>query len=167
MLAQAIRSVFRTAKTPGPTDDFWYRPATAPVAAGVSVNDNTAMTISTWWACVRVLSDTVGCLPLHVYRRQDEDRKMRDRNHTWYATLHNAPNAWQTPIVFKSMMIGHLLLRGNFYARIDPAFPEAGQPFPALVPLNPDRMGVLRQDRLGHITYPYSYYDGRSAVYDQ
>ena len=55
MLAQAIRSMFRTSKNPGPTDDFWYRPAYSPVAAGVTVNETTAMMLSTWWACLRVL----------------------------------------------------------------------------------------------------------------
>lgn len=167
MLAQAIRSVFRTARNPGPLDDFWYRPATQPTASGVSVGDSTAMTISTWWACVRVLTDTVGCLPLHVYRRQPNDRKTRDQNHEWYPVLHGTPNEWQTPIVFKSMMVGHLLLRGNFYARIDPPLPQAEKPYPSLVPLNPDRMGALKQDRYGFVSYPYTYSDGRQQTFTQ
>lgn len=167
MLAQAIRSVFRTARKPGPLDDFWYRPATQPTASSVSVGDSTAMTISTWWACVRVLTDTVGCLPLHVYRRQPNDRKTRDQNHEWYPVLHGTPNEWQTPIVFKSMMVGHLLLRGNFYARIDPPLPQAEKPYPSLVPLNPDRMGALKQDRYGFVSYPYTYSDGRQQTFTQ
>ena len=167
MLAQAIRSVFRTARNPGPLDDFWYRPTTQPTASGVSVGDSTAMTISTWWACVRVLSDTVGCMPLHVYRRQANDRKTRDANHEWYPVLHAKPNEWQTPIVFKSMMVGHLLLRGNFYARIDPPLPQAEKPFPSLVPLNPDRMGTPKQDRYGFLSYPYTYADGQRQTFTQ
>lgn len=167
MLAQAIRSVFRTARNPGPLDDFWYRPATQPTASGVSVGDSTAMTISTWWACVRVLSDTVGCMPLHVYKRQANDRKSRDSKHEWYETLHNKPNAWQTPIVFKSMMVGHLLLRGNFYARIDPPLPQLDILSPSLVPLNPDRMGSPRQDRYGMLSYPYTYADGQRQTFTQ
>jgi HK97 family phage portal protein len=166
MLAQAIRSVFRTTK-PGPLSNFWYTPTAQPVASGVTVSDATALGVSTFWACVRVLSDTVGSMPLHVYKRQDDDRKTRDSSHLWYETLHNSPNVWQTPIGFKSMMIGHLLLRGNFYARIDDPQPQADRLSPSLVPLNPDRMQIPRQDRYGYITYKYSYSDGTTREYDQ
>lgn len=166
MLAQAIRSVFRSGR-PGPTDDFWYRPAAQPVAAGVTVSDSTAMAVSTWWACVRVLSDTVGAMPLHVYRRESDERKKRDSSHPWYKPLHKQPNVWQTPIGFKSMMVGHLLLRGNFYARIDPPRPEAGIDSPSLVPLNPDRMERPTQDRYGFLTYKYRYQTGESKEYSQ
>jgi len=166
MLAQAIRSAFRLAR-PGPTSDFWYSPTAQPVAAGVTVSDSTAMAVSTWWACVRVLSDTVGAMPIHVYRREADDRKRRDSSHPWYDTLHKSPNIWQTPIVFKSMMIGHLLLRGNFYARIDEPQPAADRLIPSLVPLNPDRMEIPRQDRFGYLTYKYRYSDGTTKEYRQ
>jgi len=106
-------------------------------------------------------------MPLHVYKRQDDDRKTRDSSHAWYDTLHKSPNVWQTPITFKAMMIGHLLLRGNFYARIDDPQPQAGRLSPSLVPLNPDRMQIPRQDRYGYITYKYSYSDGTTREYDQ
>lgn len=166
MLAQAIRSMFRSSR-PGPTSDFWYGPTSQPTAAGVTVGDSTAMAISTWWACVRVLSDTVGAMPVHVYKRQDDDRKTRDSSHPWYDTLHKSPNVWQTPIGFKSMMIGHLLLRGNFYARIDPARPMTGRDYPSLVPLNPDRMDKPKQDSLGYLTYSYRYQAGETKEYSQ
>jgi len=166
MLAQAIRSVFRSSR-PGPLSDFWYQPTAQPVASGVTVSDSTALGVSTWWACVRVLSDTVGAMPLHVYRRQDDDRKTRDSSHPWYDTLHKAPNVWQTPIGFKSMMIGHLLLRGNFYARIDDPQPQADRMSPSIVPLNPDRMEIPRQDQFGYVTYKYRYSDGTTKEYSQ
>ena len=167
MLAQAIRSVFRTARNPGPTDDFWYRPAFAPTSSGVPVNDSTAMMLSTFWACMRVLSDTVGCLPIHTYQRNDDERKSKDMGHVWYIPLHDKPNPWQTPIEFKSMLIGHLLLRGNFYARIDPPLPQAGKDSPSLVPLAPDRMQRPVQDKLGFLTYKYTYSDGQNQTFDQ
>lgn len=167
MLAQAIRSVFRTARNPGPTDDFWYRPAWSPVAAGVTVNESTAMMLSTWWACLRVLTDTVGCLPIHVYRWESNERKSKDPEHEWYVPLHDKPNAWQTPIEFKSMLVGHLLLRGNFYARIDPPLPQIGENYPSLVPLNPDRMQPPKQDRYNRLTYEYRYQDGRPQTFQQ
>jgi HK97 family phage portal protein len=167
MLAQAIRSVFRTARTPGPTDDFWYRPAVQPTASGIAVSDSTALMLSTWWACVRVLTDTVGCLPLHVYKRTGDERKKRDKSHPWYEPLHAQPNAWQTPITFKSMLVGHLLLRGNFYARIDPPQLQVDRDMPSLVPLNPDRMEPPRQGRYDTLTYKYTYSDGQPHTFTQ
>jgi HK97 family phage portal protein len=65
------------------------------------------------------------------------------------------------------MMIGHLLLRGNFYARVDDPVPQADRVSPSLVPLNPDRMEIPRQDRLGYLTYKYRYADGTTAEYSQ
>lgn len=164
MLANAIKTM---ASRPGPLSDFWYRPTSQPVAAGVTVNDGTALAIATWWACVRVLSDTVGAMPIHVYKREDDDRKRRDSSHPWYATLHNTPNRWQTPIGYKSLVIGHLLLRGNHYSRVDPPQPEIDLPSPSLVPLNPDRMDPPRQDRYGYLSYRYRYQDGRTVDYTQ
>lgn len=164
MLAQAIRSVFKAAGQ-GPLSDFWYRPLSTPTASGVTISDDTALAVSTWFACVRILSDTVGALPIFVYRRESEERKTRDPEHQWYKTLHNRPNAWQSPMTFKSMLVSHLLLRGNFYARIDP--PNEWTQGPALTPLSPDRMDAPKQLSDGSLIYHYRYKDADARDYSQ
>jgi HK97 family phage portal protein len=44
-----------------------------PTASGESVTVDTALRLSTVWGCVRLLSDSVSTLPLHVYRGDDRD----------------------------------------------------------------------------------------------
>jgi HK97 family phage portal protein len=65
------------------------------------------------------------------------------------------------------MMVGHLLLRGNFYARIDPPLLQMDRESPSLVPLNPDRMKPPRQDSLGYLAYDYTYADGKPRTFTQ
>jgi phage portal protein BeeE len=40
-----------------------------PTAAGEAVTTDRALRLSTVWACVRLLADSVSTLPLDVYRR--------------------------------------------------------------------------------------------------
>jgi HK97 family phage portal protein len=42
-------------------------------AAGVAVTTESALRLSTVWACVRLLADSVSTLPLHVYRGEDRE----------------------------------------------------------------------------------------------
>jgi HK97 family phage portal protein len=44
-----------------------------PTASGEPVTVDTALRLSTVWACVRLLADSVSTLPLHVYRGDDRD----------------------------------------------------------------------------------------------
>jgi HK97 family phage portal protein len=44
-----------------------------PTAAGEAVTTETALRLSTVFACVRLLADSVSTLPLHVYRGDDRD----------------------------------------------------------------------------------------------
>ncbi len=47
-------------------------------------------------ACVRVLSESVASLPLHLYQRLDDGGKVRATRHWLYDLLHNEPNAQMT-----------------------------------------------------------------------
>jgi HK97 family phage portal protein len=44
-----------------------------PTASGEPVTVDSALRLSTVWACVRLLADSVSTLPLHVYRGDDRD----------------------------------------------------------------------------------------------
>jgi len=86
-------------------------------AAGVRVTPTRAMQFSAVFACVRVLSETIASLPLHLYRRQN-DRKSRAPDHPLYGILHDQPNPIMTSFEFREVMQGHVALRGNAYAEI-------------------------------------------------
>jgi HK97 family phage portal protein len=162
MIAERLAKM--AAKLPGPLDDFWYRPAGAGSVSGVQVTPDKAMAVGAVFACIRLLSDTVGSLPVFLYERLSEDERTKAQNHPVYELIHRTPNPWQTTMDFYSLMVGHLCLRGNFYARIDP---ERSEEQPSqLVPLNPDRMSV-EQLNSGRLVYRYKYQDGQKRTYSQ
>jgi HK97 family phage portal protein len=109
----------------------------AQTLSGMSVTPESAMRVSAVYSAVRLLSDTLGWLPLIVYRRREEDGRDRDRGHPLYTILRHAPNRWQTAIEFKQMLMGHLCLRGNAYAEI---VGDAQAAVRELIPLHPDRI---------------------------
>ena len=120
-------------------DERWWGGGNGGSEAGVAVTADTALTLSTFWACTRFLSETIGSLPFVIYRRRDDGGRERAAGHPLYRVLHDRPNAWQTPIEFISMMQGHVLLRGNAYALIVPGALGAVD---QLIPLHPDRVTV-------------------------
>ena len=123
---------------PGPVDDFWYGPINH-THAGAIVTADTAMRLSTVYKCVRVRAETIGMLPLQVYRRLPNGGKQADDSHPLARLLHDQPNPWQTAMQWRSMMQAHMDLRGNAYSRI--VFNGAGR-VDLLVPLHPDRMRI-------------------------
>lgn len=48
----------------------------APVSAGVSVNEKSAMGITAVFACVRVRAESISSIPLKLYRRTDKGRDL-------------------------------------------------------------------------------------------
>lgn len=121
-----------------PDDDFWYAPVGLPVAAGVRVSSHTAMCLAIIYASVKIISESLGMLPLILYQRKDTARE-RATFHPLYNVLHNAPNNWQTRMQWIEMMQGHVLLRGNAYS--EKIFGNSGF-VEQLIPLHPDRVKV-------------------------
>lgn len=137
------------APAPPPDAGFWYDHLDeGPTAAGVSVTPDSALRVASVFACVRLLANTIGSLPMFVYERLDRGKR-KAAEHPLYGVLHGRPNEWQTPFEFRQMMQSHLCLRGNAYARIVPGVRGAVD---QLVPLHPDRVDVFRLDggRLGY-----------------
>lgn len=128
------------AETRGPTDDFWYRPITYRIGGPVSPEQ--AMFLTTVWACVRVLAETVGSTPLHMYRRLGRGKE-RVTDNPLATLVARRPNRWQTAMEWREMMQGHLALRGNAYSEI--IYGPRGD-ITDLVPINPDAVRVQITD---------------------
>jgi HK97 family phage portal protein len=122
----------------GPGDDFWYSSPVTTSIGGARVSSDTAMRLSTVYKCVRVRSETIGMLPLMIYRRSGESRTDA-ADHPLYSLLHDRPNPWQTSMQWRQLMQMHIDLRGNAYSQI--VYDGAGR-VDMLVPLNPDTMTV-------------------------
>lgn len=122
-----------------------------PTSAGKRVNERTAMQMTAVYSCVRVLSESIASLPLHMYQYTDEGSKKKAIDHPLYRILHDEPNPEMTSFVFREVMLTHLLLWGNAYAQI---IRNGKGEVVALYPLMADRMKVDR-DKDGHLYYEY------------
>lgn len=133
--------------TSGTFWEEWFGQSTS----GKSVTVDAALQLSTVWACVRLLSETVSTLPLKLYRRQPDGSRTVATDHPLYRVLCISPNAEMTPGRFMLMIVASLALRGN-------AFVEKkliGSRIVALVPLLPQHMRVKRQSN-GRLEYIYN-----------
>ena len=77
-----------------------------------TVSPATAEGISAVYACVSAISETIGSLPLAVYRKTDTGRE-KAPDHALYRVLHDMPNDRQSALEFREQMTAHMLLRGN------------------------------------------------------
>ena len=130
---------------------------TGGTASGTAVNEQTAMSVTGVYACVRILAEAIGGLPLHVYRYKPDGGKERVMTHPLFRLLHDAPNPEMTSFVFRETLMSHLLLWGNAYAQI--IRDGRGQVL-ALYPLLPSRMRVNRDKATGRIVYTYDQTGG-------
>jgi HK97 family phage portal protein len=143
--------------TPGPINDYWYESIGGGITqSGERVTPESAMRLSAVYACVGLLADMVGTLPLLVYQRRPDGGKDRARDLPIYDLLRRRPNTYQTAKEWRSMGQEHLLLRGNFYNRM--LWDRHGD-LAQLVPLHPDRMTVKLLDS-GRRGYTYRPLNG-------
>ena len=81
-----------------------------------AVGPETAMRLSTVYACVKILSETVSTLPCHLFKLSDD---RTSKSHLWndvmHALVHKSPNDWQTAQEFWQQQMVNLCLRGNSY----------------------------------------------------
>lgn len=133
----------------------------ATTASGAVVNDSTAMRVAAVYACVRVLSDAVGMLPLGLYRREGKTIRAEER-HPVAELLSVRPNRWQTPFEFKRLILGHMALRGNAYCVVV----RLGNRVQELIPLHPGRVTVRQLPSL-NLEYVYERPDGSRTTYAQ
>lgn len=128
-----------------------YRFFTGGSTAGKNVTERSAMQMTAVYSCVRVLSEAVAGLPLHVYKYRSDGGKEKALNHPLYFLLHDEPNPEMTSFVFRETLMTHLLLWGNAYAQI---IRNGKGEAVALYPLMPNKMTVDR-DENGRLFYKY------------
>ena len=82
---------------------------------GKEVTDTTAMQVSTAWACVRIIAETTGSLPVAFYQR-DAQGNAKKIEHDLTPLFTFSPNTDMTGVEFIEAMALNLALRGNCYA---------------------------------------------------
>lgn len=82
------------------------------------VTPGAAESLSSVYACVSAISETIASLPLMLYKRTPDDGRERASEYPLYRVLHDQPNDIQTALEFRESMQATVLLRGNAYAEI-------------------------------------------------
>jgi HK97 family phage portal protein len=84
--------------------------------SGSRVSEYNALQLEIVWCCIKILSEDIASLPLHLYRRLDNGGKERAFNHPLYSLLHDSPNPEMTAFSFREAYVSHILSWGNGYA---------------------------------------------------
>ena len=157
--AGSIRTKSATAKTESLTLnqllDFLGLHNTAPQA----------LSEATYFACLKVLSEAVGKLPMKIQQYTPDHGIRIAREHTFYRTLNERPNRHMTASTFWSTMELCRLHYGNAYAWIDTRNPDR----PQLWPLDPRNVQVWYDDACEIFDAPDVFYlvntkQGRRAL---
>lgn len=82
------------------------------ITSGQNITEQTALTLSTVWACTSLVSETIGTLPLHIYKKTSNGRERADNYQLSYI-LRNKPNSKSTSSVLWQSTVASMLLRGN------------------------------------------------------
>lgn len=88
------------------------------VEAGQTVDKDSIMSLSAVWACSRLISETISTLPLQVYERTPQGRRVAVE-HPLYRILHISPNAYSTAQTFIEANCASMLLHGNGWNKIN------------------------------------------------
>lgn len=84
---------------------------------GEAVTTGSALALSTVWACNKVISESVGFLPLNMRQRKGNKQELATA-HPMYAALRYGPNPEITAQSFSETLTSHAVLRGNAFSKI-------------------------------------------------
>ncbi len=127
--------------------------------AGREVSEDNALAMSTVYACVTLISETIASLPLRLYRKTDDGGREPVPGQV-DDTVNTRPNQEMTSFDWRNAAVGHLLLWGNCYGLIERD--RLGRLL-AIWPIVPHRVAVKRKN--GRIIYRITASDGRVRDY--
>ena len=161
IIMMILSGLFRSRDKPkNSTSGSAYRFFLGGSTSGKNVNERSAMQMTAVYACVRILSESIAGLPVHLYKYREDGSKEKAIDHPLYRILHDEPNLEMTSFVFRETLMTHLLLWGNAYAQI--IRNGKGQVL-GLYPLMPNRMTVDRDEK-GHLYYSYLVSDSDAST---
>lgn len=124
---------------------------------GEKVTPDTAMQVSTVFACVRFIAENCGSFDVFPFKKLKQRKSVRgrqiDESFDLFPMLTGMANTEQTFAEFIEMITGHALLRGNGYAQI---IRNGLSEVVALIPLHPDRMVLERDPKTNELIYVYT-----------
>jgi HK97 family phage portal protein len=128
-------------------------------SAGVSVTPDNARECPEVDACVGLIEDTIGTVPLKLYERAGDGTRRVAADHPLHRLVHDRPNGWQSSTEFRQMLEGWRQTHGNAYAEIK----WSGSGPVELVPLHPNETRGVRLAS-GRVAYHHAPTSGPSRT---
>ena len=119
--------------------------------AGVAVNEESALTYSAVWGCVRLVSEHIAMMPHRVHEQKGDKREVAS-SHAVDHLLYRQANPETNAFDFKQSLLAEALLNGNGIAEIDRV--RSGDPG-ALWQIDSGRVNPTR-DTAGRLVYEIS-----------
>ena len=113
-----------------------------------TVTQETSLTFSAVFACVRIISESIASLPVRVYKLEPDEDKILEKSHPINRLLSRNPNDFMTTYTFLEVLMNNLLLNGNSYFYIERD--QNARPI-ALIPIKSEDVRVINHD--GDIYY--------------
>ena len=131
----------------------------APSSGGeISVTFDTAMSVSAFWASVRLLTETVAAMPLRCYDvNSDSGIKKTNTGYQLWQLLNYQPNSYMTRTEFFEFLVMSLVVNGNSYFSM--LRNSAGE-IVSLMPLVASQMKI----ELVNNSVTYHYTDNKSFL---
>lgn len=119
-----------------------------------------ALSEATYYACLKVLSESIGKLPLRLMQTTSDKGVRPQLSHRYYRMLNERPNRFMSASVFWTYMEYCRQHWGNAYALID----TNDKAHPHIWPLEPERMTVYYDDARMLNEVPDIYYVYQSSA---
>jgi phage portal protein BeeE len=74
-------------------------------SSGKSVTERSAMQMTAVYACVRILSEAVASLPVHIYKYNESGGKEKATDHPIHFLLHDEPNPEMSSFLFRETLL--------------------------------------------------------------
>lgn len=121
-----------------------------------------SLTVPAVLAAFTILSEDIASLPLMLYSQAGKN-KFRAYDNPYYRLMHDKPNEEHTSMVFREIMMGHLLAWGNFYGQL---ITDKKGDVVEIWPLRPDKMIVSRSPD-GRKIFTYTNAKNMQRVFDK
>lgn len=115
-----------------------------------TISPQTAMYLTTVFACTRVIAETISSISIDVYEYEGDGKK-KSKDHPLYNLLKYSPNSNITSVMWREMMAIALNTRGNHYTQI---IRNHNRVITSFYPLRTDSMTV-QQTKSGKLVYTY------------
>lgn len=132
----------------------------ARTAAQIAVTPDAALRCVPVYAGVRVRSEVLGSIPLHLYKRE-RDGKQRATDHPLYRLLHDRPNAWTGAAEFVMQIEKDTITHGGGFALAN----RAGDKIVELIRLAPGSVTVKQDESTLEPKYEVALKSGQPRTY--